>query len=223
MTTEQASSRQLMNSCQGLVRSIAWKIHQRLPKSLDLDDLIGYGQIGLGEAARDFDPSMGTQFTTYAYYRVRGAIFDGLSKMSWFSKADFARGKYERAASDVMLDDRIDEQPGNDVAWFRSKCRSLSSASILTQLFDNELNVEETTGDEPGYEIEFDELKSGIRAAMSRLPDAERSIIESVYFDGLSIKDAGERLKISKAWASRLHSRALELMSHQLTAFGGTV
>ena len=55
---------QLMTSCQGLVRSIAWKIHQRLPAHVDLEDLVSYGQIGLAEAARDFDSGRGGQFST---------------------------------------------------------------------------------------------------------------------------------------------------------------
>ncbi|MGV2335702.1 MAG UNVERIFIED_CONTAM: hypothetical protein LVR18_16830 [Planctomycetaceae bacterium] len=63
----------MINGCQGLVRTIAWRVHQRLPKTVDLDDLIGYGQVGLAEAARDFDETKGSQFVTYAWYRVRGA------------------------------------------------------------------------------------------------------------------------------------------------------
>ena len=77
---------QLIESCQGLVRSLAWKIHQKLPRGVDLDDLIAYGQIGLAQAARDFDVSRGGQFSTFAWYRTRGAILDGLAQMSWFTR-----------------------------------------------------------------------------------------------------------------------------------------
>ena len=82
MTDGPLTTQQLVVSCQGLVRSLAWKIHCKLPRSVDLEDLVCYGQIGLVEAARDFDSSRGGQFTTYAYYRIRGAILDGMSKMA---------------------------------------------------------------------------------------------------------------------------------------------
>ena len=90
---------QLVTGCEGCVRSLAWKIHQRLPNSVELDDLIAFGQLGLLEAARDFDQKRQVRFTTYAYYRVRGAILDGLSTMNWFTKADYARGRYEQSAN----------------------------------------------------------------------------------------------------------------------------
>src|SRR5206468_4279555 len=84
----------LMLSYMGLVRALAWKIHQKLPRHVELDDLYGYGCVGLAEAARSFDDHRGIEFTTFAYYRIRGAILDGLSKMSWFSAASFHRGNY---------------------------------------------------------------------------------------------------------------------------------
>ena len=72
MSASAKTPEQLIAECQGLVRSIALKVHRNLPDFLDVEDSIAYGQIGLAEAARDFDPSQGHQFSTYAYYRVGG-------------------------------------------------------------------------------------------------------------------------------------------------------
>src|SRR5687767_6547340 len=102
MSAPPPNQQQLIVSCQGLVRSIAWKIRCKLPKHVDLEDLVSYGQLGLAEAARDYDPSRGSQFTTFAYYRVRGAILDGLSKMGWFNRSDYHQGRYEQMANDVL-------------------------------------------------------------------------------------------------------------------------
>jgi RNA polymerase sigma factor FliA len=71
----------LIEENQGLVRSLAVSIRRKAPQQVELDDLMAYGEVGLAEAAQDFDPSRGAQFSTYAYYRIRGAIYDGLSKM----------------------------------------------------------------------------------------------------------------------------------------------
>ena len=84
---------------QGLVRAIAWKIHRRVPHVVELDDLIAYGQIGLLEALQRFDEDRGLQLATFAWHRVRGAILDGLAKMSWFDRMEFEKGSYEQTSS----------------------------------------------------------------------------------------------------------------------------
>ena len=207
----------LMHSCQGLVRSIAWKIHQRLPRSVDLDDLIGYGQIGLAEAARDFDQTRGIQFTTYAYYRVRGAVLDGLSTMSWFSKADYSRGRYEQAANAVLRETSSEHGIAEELDWFTTTTRSLGAAWMMSQFAGDEADARGADHRSPSEATEADDLKRTMEQVLGTLPEQERSLIQSIYFDGLSIKDAGERIGISKAWASRLHARILNSLALQLS------
>src|SRR5438045_3523425 len=101
MSTEAFSRERLVIENQGLVRAQASQIHRGLPRSVDLDDLIAYGQIGLHEAALSYDPERGGKFSTYAYYRIRGVIFDGLAKMAWFNRAKQQRAMYERAANEL--------------------------------------------------------------------------------------------------------------------------
>lgn len=208
---------ELIQSCQGLVRSIAWKIHQRLPRSIDLDDLIGYGQVGLAEAARDFDSARGVQFTTYAYYRVRGAVLDGLSTMSWFSKADYSRGRYEQGANAVLRESAAGESISEELVWFAKTTRSLSAAFLISDFASVCVEKQDSVAVSPAAHAEADDLKRIIEDALSRLTEQERTLIESVYFHGMSIKDAGERIGISKAWASRLHARILHNLGLQLS------
>src|SRR5580692_1510632 len=63
------------------VRSIAGKIKKTLAKEIEFEDLVEYGMIGLLEAAERYDAAMGANFMTFAYYRIRGAIYDGLRGM----------------------------------------------------------------------------------------------------------------------------------------------
>ena len=88
------------------MRSLASRIHHKLPPYVDLEDLVAYGQMGLAEAARDFDPARGTQFSTFAYYRIRGAIYDGLAKMSWFSRVEYGRRAISRWSARFYLGGR---------------------------------------------------------------------------------------------------------------------
>lgn len=211
----------LIASCQGLVRSIAWKIHQRLPSHVDLDDLIGFGQIGLAEAARDFDDTRGINFTTYSYYRIRGSILDGLNKMSWFSRADYNRGKYERIANDVLsVDQNQEESVASDISWFSSTANALASVYLISQLGSGDRpdpeSIDESSQQEIGR-VENSDLITRMRKLLEDLPTQQRSILEGVYFEGLTIKAAGERVGISKAWASRVHKQALELLLQQLS------
>lgn len=211
------STAQLIHSCQGLVRSIAWKIHQRLPRSVDMDDLIGYGQIGLAEAARDYEQDRGIQFTTYAYYRVRGAILDGLSTMSWFTKMDYNRGRYEQAANDVLRSSSADESSTGDVDWFARTSRSLTAAYVMTHFCGESAEAAMVDHASPSADSETAEMKILVEKLLKGLPEQESQLIRGIYFEGLSIKDAGERVGISKAWASRLHARTLESLAHQLS------
>jgi len=211
------SPSELIHSCQGLVRSIAWKIHQRLPRSVELDDLIGYGQVGLAEAARDFDSRRGIQFTTYAYYRVRGAILDGLSTMSWFSKADYARGRYEQASNALLEESTVEPGLAGELDWFTGTTRSLSTAWLISDFAGTIAEQKKSDVSCPSADVEADDLRRIVEAALSRLTDQERALIDGIYFQGLSIKDAGEKIGISKAWASRLHARVLQSLGLHLS------
>ncbi len=216
-TNDATPTPELIHSCQGLVRSIAWKMHQKVPRSIELDDLIGFGQVGLAEAARDFDQNRGVQFTTYAYYRVRGAILDGLSTMAWFSKADYARGRYERNANDV-LEASPSEAQAEDTNWFGQTARSLSMTYIMTQWAGEGVGSPEPSEDyTPSDAAEDADLRNEIRKLVEELPDQEATLIKGIYFEGLTIKDAGERIGISKAWASRLHARTLHSLALRMT------
>jgi len=212
---------ELMNGCQGLVRSIAWKIHQKVRRNVELEDLIGYGQVGLAEAARDFDQGRGNQFTTYAYHRIRGAILDGLSTMSWFKKADYHRGRYEYAAGEVLQESGTENESLGDIEWFVRTSRALSGAYLMTHLpesgDDSDFVVKSKDAD-PSDRLDRFETNARIQSLLAELPDQARTLVQRIYFDGWSIKDAGEEIGISKAWASRLHARTLETLSVKLCA-----
>ncbi len=106
---------QWIEQCQGLVRSLAVQIHRKLPATIELDDLIAYGELGLMEAAQSFDPSHGCQFSTFAYYRIRGSIYDGAAKMSWGLREDDSES-VPHALVDLL-------QPGPSAAAMENEIR----------------------------------------------------------------------------------------------------
>src|SRR6185437_9096236 len=92
-----------------LVQAIARKVKKTLNASIEVDDLVGYGSKGLVEAAERFDARHGVAFTTFAYYRVRGAMYDGLRAMGWYSRADYARYRAEERANEYLRN-RVDRE-----------------------------------------------------------------------------------------------------------------
>src|SRR5438046_1214586 len=93
---------QLVEQHLGLVQAIARKLKKTLGARIDYDDLVAYGSKGLVEAADRFDARPGVAFTTFAYYRIRGAMFDGLRTMGWYSRADYARYRAEERANEYL-------------------------------------------------------------------------------------------------------------------------
>jgi RNA polymerase sigma factor for flagellar operon FliA len=217
------TTQELMHSCQGLVRSLAWKIHCKLPKHVDLDDLVSYGQIGLAEAARDYEAGRG-HFTTYAYYRVRGAILDGLSKMRWFNQADYYQGKYEQMANEVLdCEDNKTEpssQVEDDARWLKNVGGALATVYMFCRCKDDQASgadgVEDDTVAAPPAMLLKREIHEKLHQLVNALPPDAATLIRAAYFEGLSLKEAGERIGISKAWASRLHAKTLEKLARSL-------
>jgi len=164
---------------QGLVRAIAWQIHQKVRSRVDLEDLVAYGCIGLLQSIDAFDAVNGRKFVTYAWHRIRGAVLDGLNDMSWFNRADYERGVYQTAApaqppTNLPLTDAI-----------------LSRDEEVQQAF---LRIE---------------LSDVVRTLLADLPLREQDLLRSTFMDEATLTATAKRLGISKAWASRLQSRAL--------------
>src|SRR5215831_7701936 len=95
---------QLILTYRSYAHAIASEILSKLPPHIEKNDIFGAAELGLVEAARAFDPSRGVLFKTFAFYRIRGAVYDCLRKMAWFSKAQYQQYRFERAANEYLSD-----------------------------------------------------------------------------------------------------------------------
>lgn len=225
------TAQQLVASCQGLVRSLAWKIHRKVACRTELEDLISYGQVGLVQAAQDFDPTRG-QFTTYAYYRIRGAILDGLSKMSWFSFFEYHSQRYEQMADELLAESEQSAPPcgqtplEDGARWFEETATSLSMTYVLSGLggFDRSSRQSWVDDSEPDplSTVSGQEICTRLRQLVDALPPETRTFIHAAYFEGTTLQEAGRRIGISRAWASRLHARVLKQLAKSLKAAGAS-
>ena len=230
MTASPQNRQQLIGQCQGLVRSLAWQIHDKFPPYVELEDLMEYGQVGLAEAARDFDPGRGGQFSTYAYYRIRGAIYDGMAKMAWFSRSQYQRRHNDKTAGAARLAD-AEGRPADAVAtgdremrWFRDLSRALTVVYLTTPpgdedwLGDDVLVDTSTPG--PAAAAIGREMSDKLHQLIEALPPQEAALIKATYFEGLTLQETGRRLGIDKGSASRLHARVLQRLARSLQLCG---
>jgi len=198
-----------------LVRSIAAQIKSRLGVNLEFEELMSCGRLGLLEAAERFDYKLGVSFKTFAYYRIRGAMYDGLRKMEVITRRKDPRIRFEEAANQLLssetsrgsvearkptLKDEIEEVHG--IISSLVPIYFLTS-DALDQLKEKEQskNVEQ--------QVVFAQEKGFLREALGKLSKNERMLIEYYYYQDMTLEEAAAKLGLSKSWASRLHARAL--------------
>lgn len=204
---------------QELVEKVVRRLARELDLSCDPDDLRAWGQQGLLEAQQRFDASRGVRFSTFAYYRVRGAVIDGVRKQGWLRRRAYAKLKAYEAA------DRVSEPVGELEAQSPSATAAeraaqigdilgkISAAYMLSALGQSEHDRPET----PEELVETAKVRQLVQRDLAELPERERVLLQAVYFDGVTIEEAGARLGLSKSWASRMHAKALERMRKSLS------
>jgi RNA polymerase sigma factor for flagellar operon FliA len=209
-----------------LVQAIAGKLKRSLGKSIDFDDLVGYGHKGLIEAADRFDSKQGVTFTTFAYYRIRGAMLDGMRTMGWYSRADYARYRAEERAQEFLQNTAEREGAAKEAGADSNpdKAETLASiAEILSSVATvhiTSIEAASKVADDrlpaPDAGLETGQLGVRVREAVASLPEKERRLMEMYYFEEKNLEEAGAALGLSKSWACRLHARAVNLLKDAL-------
>ena len=212
------------------VRSIASKIKDQLPREIEFDDLYNYGMQGLLEAAERYDRRHGVTFQTFAYYRVRGAMFDGLRNMGWLPRHEYARLRFEERAA-AYLSNLTEREAGAGshaeaaaVVNIEDEVRQVAealggvAAIFVTTMEGQKEKADVATGmtPTPQVEVERQERDVAVEAALRGLPEKERRLLQLYYFEDRPLEEVGKMMGLSKSWSSRLHARAIELLKDAL-------
>lgn len=226
MPNSPAERQRLVEDHISFVRSIAAKVKEQLPREIEFDDLVAYGTQGLIEAAERYDPIHGTAFTTFSYYRIRGAIYDGLRGMGWLPRGEYAKLRAEER-SNAFLSNLTDRESGagegeasieDDV---RSIADALGGVAAIFVIALESMPTEPADGAPRAEQLlEDNQQRRVVREALASLPEKERRLLELYYFEDRSLLDAGAALGLSKSWASRLHARAVTLLKEALERGG---
>jgi RNA polymerase sigma factor for flagellar operon FliA len=204
-------------------RALVNDLRRGLPHFLRGEDLEAVALAGLVEAATRFDPSRGAQFKTFAYYRVRGAVFDHLRRTSQLNEAYRARLSAVQAVDEMMQSQQGDrpvtvgEAPA-DAA--KQLFDAIDSATVAFTLGECAAALHSRSAEfsDPSERVARLEEARALELVLDQLPEKERAMLRAVYVDGRTIEQAGQTLGLSKSWASRLHARALQLARDAMTA-----
>jgi RNA polymerase sigma factor for flagellar operon FliA len=206
-------------------RELVERIVRRLMNELDLacdpEDLRAWGHEGLLAAKQRFDPSRGVRFSTFAYYRVRGAIIDGVRSQGYIKRRAYAKLK-ALEATDALCEDTAPQ--ANEGASREARAKNIDDALgriCAAYVISAVGQGEDRAPASPEEALDSRQQAVAVRRSLDTLPDKERALVHAVYFAGSTIEQAGAQLGLSKSWASRIHAKALERMRQKLDARDG--
>lgn len=206
-----------------LVKRIAYQLAAKLPASVQLDDLIQAGMIGLLDALNHFDETQGAQFETYASQRIRGAMLDELREIDWVPRSVRKNARdIERAIT--QLEQKLGCPPSEQEIADHLEVELQEYQEMLTDArghqlvyyedFQNdsdepiELNI---TDGRPGpLQVMQDEgMQHALVGAIEELPERERMVMAMYYQEDLNLKEVGAVLGVSESRVCQIHSQAI--------------
>ena len=216
-----------------MVSKIARQVVSYLKPPLSFEDMVSAGTVGLVRASRDFDPSKGVEFKTYAYIRIKGAILDELRGWTFVPSNVSSRIKEAQRISreiteqtgSAPTDERLAEELGINVEelyYLLEKGRaqhfiSLDNDSDESPALGNVLVANYESAPDEG--IKRQELISNLAKAIQQLPEKQRRVILLYYHQNLTMKQIAEVLEITESRVSQLHASALFNLSVKLRQY----
>ena len=206
-----------------LVESIAAKVAgaKNLPLGIEYGDLVSWGIEGLFKAKRQYRSDKGTTFQTYAFYRIRGEIYDRIrSEWQYRNPTDYQ--EYRKRLQDKIADLVEESMLSVESAEidFEHKISTLIQESVMVCLLslDQVQDVEQIPT--PSNTEELDISDSIVWSEVGKLEPVERQIIELFYLKDMNQKEISEALNLSRSSVSRLHSRILQKLKRRLIRSG---
>ena len=230
----QINKDQLVQRFAPLVKRIAYHLMARLPSSVQVNDLVQNGMMGLLDAINRFEAGMGAQFETYAAQRVRGAMLDGLRENDWLPRSlrrDFRRievaiskleQQYGRTPSEQELasalsmtlvdyQKMLQDARGHQLISFEDMVENGEDDYLERHLTDE--------SNEPSKILEDQSLRNLLVQGIELLPEREKMMMALYYEQDLNLREIGEVMGVSESRICQLHSQAVARLRARI--FGG--
>jgi RNA polymerase sigma factor for flagellar operon FliA len=204
----------LVETYRSYAHAIAAEVLKKMPSSVERADLDGAAELGLVEAAQAFDPQRGVLFKTFAYYRVRGAVYDALRKGAWFSKSMYDQFRFEQNANEYMKDYSSAPNEAGSAEGLGQQLGSVTASLVSCYMLSLEGMTQEFAESKQSAEDELiaDEQRERLRNAIPSLPEKNRKLIEDYYFKNRTLEEIGSDMGLSRSWVCRMHAKSLDML-----------
>jgi RNA polymerase sigma factor for flagellar operon FliA len=213
-----------------LVKRIAHHLLLRMPASVQIDDLIQSGMIGLLEAAKKYDVSKGASFETYAGIRIRGSMLDEVRKGDWAPRSVHRKSRKvaeaikiieARTGKDAKVQD-IAKEMEIDLNAYYAILQDASGSRLFSYddiMEGDDSAIELAAGELPGPcdGLQRSTFKAHLAKAIEGLPERERLVLALYYDEELNLKEIGEVIGVSESRVSQIHSQAALRLRSRLT------
>ena len=221
-TSSSYSSDDLITQHLDLVKRIAQHLIARLPSSVDIDDLMQSGMVGLLEAANNFDPSRGASFETYAGIRIRGSMLDDIRKHDWTPRS--VHHKYRQVAEAInAIESELGRPATSEEVAAKLDISVDEYHKVLADSASSRLFSLEETLDEPSIhrappksdtatpeqELYKTQFRGQLAAEIERLPERERLVLSLYYEREMNLKEIGQVLDVTESRVCQIHGQAM--------------
>ena len=232
----QINKDQLVQRFAPLVKRIAYHLMARLPSSVQVDDLVQNGMMGLLDAINRFEAGMGAQFETYAAQRIRGAMLDGLRENDWLPRSlrrDFRRiemaiaqleQQHGRAPSEQELAAALDMTLADYQKMLQdARGHQLISFEDLVEDGDEDFLERHLTDHsaEPSKILEDESLRRLLVDGIEALPEREKLMMALYYEQDLNLREIGEVMGVTESRVCQLHTQVVARLRARIFADSG--
>ena len=218
-----------------LVKFLAGRMKVTLPGSVEFDDLVGAGLVGLVNSIDNFNPERGFKFETFAVARIRGAILDGLRDVDWMPrsyrqksrKLDQAVEKLFGSLGRVPKDEEVAEELGLEIDDYLHYIDDIGTASLVS--LDVRISVGED-GDagsfhdiipdnsqpDPYTRTEHTDMQKAALQLIDELNEQDRAVVALYYYEELTFREIGEVLGLSESRVCQIHTRIISTLRARL-------
>jgi RNA polymerase sigma factor FliA len=205
-----------------LVKYVAGRLRTRMPDSVDPDDLVSDGVLGLMDAIERFEPARGLSFQTFAVPRIRGAIIDGMRSMDFVPRS--VRDKLRTIQrAQVILEERLgrvaeDEEVAREVGIPVQQLRDLVRQANSNHANLDDFDLADELSSAADHHVEQGDVNASLMRVVDQLGERDQVIIALYYFEGLTLAEIGQVLGVTESRVSQVHRRATTILREKLLA-----
>lgn len=219
-----------------LVKYVAQRLVRRLPNHIAIEDLISVGMIGLMDAIQKFDPGKKVNFSTYAEYRIRGAMLDELRDMDWVPRSvrlkknllEKTTRELEQAKGYPVEDEEVAKALGKTLDAFYSLVKEAYGVSVQNLKMPSDPSdsdkhhlqppaLQTDERQDPAFQVILSELRENLARAIDRLTQREKTLLSLYYYEGFSGREIGHILGCSEGRVSQIHAQVRSKLRTKLT------